>query len=341
MPERGSKGEMEQFVEAELARIQRSRDLKRQIEEGMYGDVAGKDAVALYILGRALDRMEQRAMKERSKVADAMVAHLEEHRKQLLQLASRIKAVEEKVAHGLASATQRLETAARATSDVVGRLAASSSKVQEQLEGGALKDLRESDEQFRETMKDVVRDVTNAFNVASRTNLMVTELSKKVNDVSADISALEESLRLEVKEATGEAVRGRGEDSARVLRALDDIRGASGGGKAVEDLAGQVRQLGERLNETKMRLDSFLASAGRRLESLDKRFTEVAERSESNLSRKVEDMDRGTRRELREGLKDLQETVGAAKASLEVYGPLLTEIHTTLKALQAGLPRAR
>ena len=341
MPEKGSKGEMEQFIETELARIQRSKELKRQIEEGMYGDVAGKDAVAVYVLGRAMDRMEQRSLREQAKIADAIVAHLEDQRKQVLQVGARLKTVEEKVAHALTSTTQKVEAAVRGTNDVVGRLAASSEKVREQLEGGALKDLRDSDEQFRGTMKDVVRDVTNAFNVASRTNLMMTELSKKVNDVSADLSALEESLRLEVKEATSEAVRGHGDDAARILRSLDEIRGSAGGGRAVEELGVQVRQLAEKQNETKMRIDSFLSSAGRRLESLDKRITEVAERSEGNLARKVEDMDRGTRRELREGLKDLQEAVGAAKASLEVYGPLLTEIHTTLKTLQAGLPRTR
>jgi hypothetical protein len=341
MPEKGAKGEMERFVESEMSRVQKNRELRRQIEEGMYGDVAGRDAVTLYILGRALDRLEARRSREASQVADALVAHLEEQRKLVLQLAARFKPIESRVQEGLEAAARRLEQSVRATNDVVGRLASSSERVREQLEGGALRDLSESNEQFRVAMKDVVRDVTNAFNVSSRTNLMVTELSKKINDLSADISALEQSVRLEVKEATAEAVRGKADDSGRVLRVLEEVRVSAAGGRGAEELAAQVRQMADRLNDTKMKLDSFLASAGRRLESLDKRLSELTERSESNISRKVEDMDRATRRELREGLKELQESVSSTKATIDVYGPLLTEIQTVLKTLQAGQAKGR
>ncbi|HEV2165998.1 MAG TPA: hypothetical protein VGS23_03325 [Thermoplasmata archaeon] len=190
----------------ELQQLIENREARDRIDRGPLAETKGREHWVLHLLLRA----QESAQAHTDRLIGSSYANL----------TSRLQSIEDRVA-----AFAESESAARA--DLTGRLDVLSTSFSERLErgftegteriaetaGGRLsKELREtwrpigeSIESFSQGSKEMVKQVSDTYKVATQTRLLLNENARRISDLGRDLLALEDSLKLVVQRAIEES----------------------------------------------------------------------------------------------------------------------------------------
>ncbi len=191
----------------ELQQLIDNRDSRDRIDRGPLAETKGREHWVLHLLLRAEESNQSHF--------DTLIGTAYSN------LLSRLQALDDRVA-------RVEEQATTSTGDLRERVDAVSAAVGERLDQGfsagldrlsgelgtrVLKDLDqrwkpigESIETFAISSREVLKDVADTYRVATQTRLLLNENARRITDLSRDLLALEDSLKLVVMKAIEEAL---------------------------------------------------------------------------------------------------------------------------------------
>ena len=191
----------------ELQQLVDSRDARDRIDRGPLAETKGREHWVLHLLLRAQESSQ---------------AHLDRLMgTTYANLTARLQAVEDR----LASFSERDEAA---WTDLIGRLDVLSTSFAERFDRGfsegadrlsevasarlskelkeAWRPIGESLESFGQGSKEMVKEVSDTYKVATQTRLLLNENARRISDLGKDLLALEDSLKLVVQRAIEEGL---------------------------------------------------------------------------------------------------------------------------------------
>ena len=184
----------------ELQKLIDDRDARDRIDNGPIGELKGRNQWVFHLLLRA----EEANQAHFDRLVGSAYANL----------LARVQAIEDRMASG-----QEVETAARA--EVVGKIDGLSTSVGEKLDRGLAegtariadsvatrftqelderwKPVGDSIENFAQGSKQMLKDVSDTYKVATQTRLLLNENARRMAELGKDILALEDSLKLVIQ----------------------------------------------------------------------------------------------------------------------------------------------
>ena len=191
----------------ELQQLIDSREARDRLDRGPLAETKGREHWVLHLLLRA----EESSQAHIDRLVGSSYANL----------TARMQSVEDRLATFIDS-----DAAARA--DLIGRLDVLANTFGERLEKGftegtdriaetasgrLTKELKEawgpieaSIESFSQGSKEMVKEVSDTYKVATQTRLLLNENARRISDLSRDLLAIEDSLKLVVQRAVEETL---------------------------------------------------------------------------------------------------------------------------------------
>ena len=208
-------------VETEARTLAMDKEKRKTLEDGPLSIVKGHETLLLYLTVIAVSQMERRLRESIQSLSDGMIFNLEELKKAVFDIQSRTKTLEvafhANITRDDAARTQLLN-------ELTNKLQRLESALDEKMSASfasSMRLIKETEDHLLEPLRNMNRDLADSYKITSRTNLLMTEISKKLNDISADLGAMEEALRLEIseilKEEMGKTGAGDKEDPLRTI----------------------------------------------------------------------------------------------------------------------------
>lgn len=191
-------------VEGEAKRMAQDKDFRKNIEDGPLNIARTHDALLLYLLILGMNQMERRLRESIQSLSDGMLLNLEEMKRSEYDTQNRAKTIETALR---ANITREDQARNQMLADLSNRIQKCEASLDEKMSASfssSSRSLKETEDHMLEPLRNIVRDLADAYKITSRTNLMMTEISRKLNDISADIGAMEEALRIELTETVKE-----------------------------------------------------------------------------------------------------------------------------------------
>lgn len=315
-------------LENEIRKIERNRAYRRRIEEGPFGSVKGKDAIMVHLLMMGLDALERRTGSSINSLSDGVMLNLKDLKKVVMDVQSRVKTLETALRAKVSRDDTDREEMLRSLRDRIERCENSIAKMIETSSASTTRAVKAAESSLLEPMRTIGRDVSDSYKISSRTNLLMTELSRKLNDISGDLGAMEDSLRLEVADALKGEMGGSPGEPEKVLEKLREhdaglkqiSRSVSGLKSKVDDLSAAAKKIA---GDRKLLLE--------RLDALGSSVNELAKGMAGSLSQK----------DLKRWTKETHAAIAEIKAMVEGYGPLLAGMDTAIKTVKESASRQK
>lgn len=213
----------------ELQQLIDNRESRDRIDRGPLAETKGREHWVLHLLLRAEETNQAHF--------DSLIS------KAYSNLQARLQAVEDRLARiddqSTSSTTdlrERIDAVSAGVGDRLDRgFTAGLDRLSGDLGGRMLKDLDErwkpigeSIETFAISSREVLKDVADTYRVATQTRLLLNENARRITDLSRDILALEDTLKLVVTKAIEEAIV----PLEQRVAALEGHAGIAGNGSA-------------------------------------------------------------------------------------------------------------
>ncbi len=183
----------------EIQQLVENREARDRLEKSPLAEAKGREHWVLHLLLRAHEAGQARADTLISSAYTNLVGRLE-------ALDERIARLEKTTAGGGAEVQSRLEAlegalAARVDRGLNEGLQKLLQGLNAQLNEGLTerwKPIGDSAENFSQASKQMLKDVSDTYRVATQTRLLLNENARRITDLGRDLVALEESLKLVV-----------------------------------------------------------------------------------------------------------------------------------------------
>jgi hypothetical protein len=193
-------------VDGEARKLAQDKDYRRNVEEGPMDVVKGHEVLMLYLVVLAVNQVERRLRESIQSLSDGLLLNVQELRRAVFDIQNRTKTIE--VAFR-ANITRDDSARNQLISELVGKIQKMEASVDEKMSASfssSTRSLKETEDHILEPLRNIVRDLGDSYKITSRTNLMMTEITRKLNDISADLGAMEEALRIEMIETLKEEI---------------------------------------------------------------------------------------------------------------------------------------
>jgi len=191
----------------ELQQLIDNRDSRDRIDRGPLAETKGREHWVLHLLLRAQESNQSHF--------DTLIGTAYSNLLSRLQtLDDRVARVEEQATTASGDLRERVDAVSAAVGERMDQgFSAGLDRLSGELGGRVLKDLDqrwkpigESIETFAISSREVLKDVADTYRVATQTRLLLNENARRITDLSRDLLALEDSLKLVVTKAIEDAL---------------------------------------------------------------------------------------------------------------------------------------
>jgi len=231
-------------VEGEAKRMAQDKDYRKSIEDGPLNIARTHDALLLYLLVLGMNQMDRRLRESIQSLSDGMLLNMEEMKRSEYDTQNRTKTIETALR---ASITREDQARNQLLADLSNRVQKCEASLDEKMSASfssSSRSLKETEDHLLEPLRNLVRDLADAYKITSRTNLMMTEISRKLNDISADIGAMEEALRIELTETVKEEMGKLSSDASHQPK--------------VQEHDERLKEITRSVSDLKIKMDSIL-----------------------------------------------------------------------------------
>jgi hypothetical protein len=227
-------------VEGEARRLAQDKEFRKGIEDSPLEIAKAHDALLLYLLILGMNQLERRLKESIQSLSDGMLLNMEDLRRSLFDTQNRTKTIETALRANITRDDQARNQMLADLANKIGKIESSLDEKMSASFSSSTRSMKETEDHILEPLRSMVRDLADSYKITSRTNLMMTEITRKLNDISADIGAMEEAMRIEMAETLREEM---GKATAQGLAKPDQ-----------EQVAVLVRSV----SELRIKLDSAL-----------------------------------------------------------------------------------
>jgi hypothetical protein len=191
----------------ELQQLIDNRDSRDRIDRGPLAETKGREHWVLHLLLRAQESNQSHF--------DTLIGTAYSNLLSRLQAVDdRVSRVEEQTTSASGDLRERVEAVSVAVGERMDRgFSEGLNRLSGELGTRVLKDLDqlwkpigESIETFAISSREVLKDVADTYRVATQTRLLLNENARRITDLSRDLLALEDSLKLVITKAIDEAL---------------------------------------------------------------------------------------------------------------------------------------
>ena len=191
----------------ELQQLVENRDARDRIDKSILAETRGKEHWVLHLLLRALESEQSHVDALVGSAYSNLLARLQE-------LEQRLGHLEEVEAAANSDLNTRFDQSAQVTGEKVAQameqgstqLSATVESVLSESLDRKWKPVGESVETFAQGSRQMLKDVSDTYRVATQTRLLLNENARRMSDLGRDIVALEESLRLVIAKTIEECL---------------------------------------------------------------------------------------------------------------------------------------
>jgi hypothetical protein len=191
----------------ELQQLIDNREARDRLDRGPLAETKGREHWVLHLLLRAQESVQAHTDRLIGSSYANMTARLQ-------SIEDRVASFSESDAAARADLTGRLDVLTNTFSERMDRgftegtdriAETASARLSKELQE-AWKPIGESIEMFSQGSKDMVKEVSDTYKVATQTRLLLNENARRISDLGRDLLALEDSLKLVVQRAIEEGL---------------------------------------------------------------------------------------------------------------------------------------
>lgn len=311
------KGNIKSLIIRGLKDLSESKEARRKVDESYFKELKGKEHWILYILMYALDNLETEFFKaveslsnEQKRFESETFKAIKEERNALIKVRNSIdenlKSFEEKMGQILEKRMgEQKEDIAQEFSNI--------------LEGTLNKSIKGLDESIKDLytiVQNLSGEFSDTYKLTSHNQESISKLGKKLDEISEDISALDERIGIEISRIPG--AEGAAKAMKELERSIEAMKGISGDVVKIKDALDKLRGIED------------LSVFSETVKGLEKEMDEINTSFESlkgEISEKIEGAMRSA-----DALVGLENRVG--ELSKKIDGVNLEEISEALKKFE-------
>ena len=210
-----------------LKELSESKEARRKVDESYFKELKGKEHWMLYILMYALDNLENGLLRSINEVSNEQKRFEAETFKAIKEEREALIRVRKSVDENLKSFEQRMgQLLEKRMGEQKEEIAKEFSNI---LEGTLNKSLREIDESIKEfstTLQNMSGGFSDTYKLVSHNQNSISKLGKKLEEISDDLSALDERIGIEISRIPG--AEGAAKAMKELEKSIESMKGISG-----------------------------------------------------------------------------------------------------------------
>lgn len=329
-----------------LKELSESKEARRKVDESYFKELKGKEHWMLYILMYALDNLETGLFQSIEEVSNEQRHFEAETFKAIKEERDALIKVRRSVDENLKSFEEKIgEILEKRMGEQKEEIAKEFSNILEGTLNRSLKGIDESIKELSTTVQNISGGFSDTYKLVSHNQNSITKLGKKLDEISEDLSALDERIGIEISRIPGaegaakamkeleksiESMKGISGDIEKIKTALDKLEGLDNLAMFSETVKGLEKEIGE-INtsfaslkgEIPEKIEGALKSADALVGLEDK----VGELSEKMDSVSLEDLSDSLKKfenlgKMASQIEDVRKRLGSFEELGDFYGQL-------------------